>query len=387
MIKKIRQIYKDFYAEKERNLPQAEKATFLRYCVFRLRYKMPESFYFQNRLYDKQVDPAECLKGTTRVIHGWDISLKRNKPDASLWWRIIHHIDFWFSRFLYPGLDARDYFMYEFYNLKHTLRKTFVTNGYLHQLDEKLNGPANSKERDLIEDKGTFNALFPDIITRKWTVSRGLTREALGAFLNDLDEVIVKPLDGQQGLGIFKKAIHSQEDIDDLFQTIQGQEYILEEVVKQHWQLGRFNPSSVNTVRVYSVFHENQVVITGAVFRLGRTGRVTDNYSTGGMAAEIDVDLGIITSRAVNYLEEEYYVHPDTKEIILGAKIPKWDEIKETVKNAHLRISQFGYIAWDVVVTEDGQVTFLEANTCGGFELQQHPCRKGKKQLYDRFMK
>ncbi len=387
MLKKIRRIYTDFCSEKKRNLPQAENASFFRYLFFRLKYKIPETFYFKNKLYDKSIDTDEALKDTTRVMHGWKNSLKRNVPDASFGWRLFHYIDFTISRILYPGLDSRDYFMYEFYNLRHSLRKTFVTNGYLHRLDEKLNGLANSRDRDLIENKGMFNALFPDIITRKWIVSKGITREKLGEFLDGLDEVIVKPLDGMQGLGIFKKTIQSENDVDELFQTVHEKDYIIEEIVKQSWQLGRFNPSSVNTIRVYSVRYKNEIIITGAVFRLGRTGRITDNYTTGGMAAEIDVDLGIITSRAINYREESYFVHPDTKEVILGAEIPKWDEVKETVKKAHLRIPQFGYIAWDVVVTEDGQITFLEANTCGGFELQQHPCHIGKKHIYDQFMK
>ena len=387
MLRKIQRLFRDFENEKKLYLPEAKSARFSHYLLIMLQYKIPETEYFKNGLYDVHVDHAEYLKGTTKIVHGWNNSLKRNKPDATAAWRVSHFIDFNVSRILYPGLDARDYFMYEFYNIKHPVRKTFVTNGYLHKIDSKLNGPSNSKERDAIEDKSRFNSLYPDIITRKWIVSEKITFDELADFLSGLDKVIAKPLDGMQGIGIFTKEIHRQEDIEELYKTVSGHNYILEEVVEQHKDLRRLNPSSVNTVRVYSVNHDGTISITGAVLRIGRAGRVTDNYSTGGMAAEIDIDLGIVTSRAINYNEEEYFVQPDTHEVILGMTIPKWKEIKETVINAHLRIPQFGYVAWDVVVCEDGQVTFLEANTCGGFELQQHPCYKGKKNIYDAFMK
>ena len=54
----------------------------------------------------------------------------------------------------------------------------------------------------------------------------------------------------------------------------------------------------------------------------------------------------------------------------------------ECVKQAHSKIPQLCYIGWDVVICEDGTVTFLEANTCSGVELQQHPLRKGVKHVY-----
>ena len=259
MRKKIQRLIRDFECEKKNYLPEAASARFFHYMLVRLKYKIPETEYFKHGLYDVHADHEAYLSGTTKVVHGWKNSLKRNKPDASRAWRLFHYIDFQLSRIRYPGLDARDYFMYEFYNIKHPLRKTFVTNGYLHQLDTKLNGPTNSKERDLIEDKSRFNALFPDIVTRKWIVTKAITFDELAAFLKGLDKVIVKPLDGMQGIGIFTKEIHGPEDVKELYDAVAGHNDILEEVVRQHRDLERLNPSSVNTVRVYSVYHKGEV--------------------------------------------------------------------------------------------------------------------------------
>ena len=167
-----------------------------------------------------------------------------------------------------------------------------------------------------------------------------------------------------------------------MYDYIKGKKVIIEEVISQCAELKDLNPSSVNTIRVYSVEKENRIFITGALLRIGNGKCITDNYSSGGLAATIDVETGIIISPAVSQNNDNVYVHPYTNKVIIGLQIPKWSEVLECVKQAHSKIPQLCYIGWDVVICEDGTVTFLEANTCSGVELQQHPLRKGVKHVY-----
>ena len=172
----------------------------------------------------------------------------------------------------------------------------------------------------------------------------------------------------------------------ELYEKIAGKNYIVEEVIVQHPLLSCINPMSVNTIRIYSVHFKRKTYLTGATLRMGNGAGVTDNYSKGGFAAEVDVEHGLVMSRAVSQKGETAYILPYSKVPIIGIKIPSRDKVKNMVISAHNRVSALGYIGWDVVVLEDGFVTFLEANTCAGVELQQHAGLIGGKNVYAAYL-
>ena len=80
-------------------------------------------------------------------------------------------------------------------------------------------------------------------------------------------------------------------------------DYIVEEVLSQHPAIAEFNSTSINSIRVNSVRDRKsgRIVIVDAVFRMGRKDAAVDNYSSGGIAAEVDVYTGIVISTAVDH--------------------------------------------------------------------------------------
>ena len=377
--KEICKKYK-LYAKKEK----VNNIYILHYLYTKLKFDVSIDDYFKHKLYKRDVSHKEFYESTWKYCRSFNQSQQRFMPNAGKAWIFIHYLDFFVSKFVYPGLDGMDYFMYEFYNIRDNKRKTFITGGSLIKMVTHFNGKSSSSKK-LLMDKGQFNAHFPDIITRKWIVSENLSFEKFNEFCSGLDKVIIKPIDGQGGKEIFFYQLENRESIKKLYDIIMEDRYIIEEIIEQHPDLGKINPSSVNTVRVYSVRSNDEVYITGAVLRMGRKDSVTDNYSSGGLAAEIDVELGIVTSRAVSHNNDSVYIHPDSSIILIGYKIPFWSEIKEKVKSAHLRIPNLRYIAWDVAVTSDNNITFIEANSVGAVDLQQHPCLIGKKPIYEQY--
>jgi hypothetical protein len=225
------------------------------------------------------------------------------------------------------------------------------------------------------------------LIGRKWIDARNMTREDFIKFANNLDAALVKPLKGMQGKGIYKVSLNSEESINSVYKECAGKDYIIEEIIEQCEETRKFNPSSVNTIRVYSVFYNGQVIITGAVQRMGNGDTVCDNYSSGGLAASIDVESGIIISRAVSKNNESLYIHPYTNMVIIGTQIPRWCDVIATVKAAHQLISGLRYVAWDVVVCNNGKIALLEANTGGGVGILQHPTLVGVNPIYKKYMK
>ena len=354
---------------------------YLHYLFLRKKEGVELYDYFNHRLFDKSIDHREYYASLHKNIHRWKNVSKKFCQEKSGRWFLIHKIDYWIAKLLYPGLDAMDYFRYEFYNFGHAKRKTFITEGGIAKMDRRFNGGSENREAlSCLGSKAKFNTLFSDYVGRKWIDAEQMTWESYEEFCQGLEKVIVKPTDSCGGNGIF---IWDLTDKKGLFDQIHGKHFIVEELLVQHDSVQKINPAAINTIRVYSVLSKGEVTVTAGVFRIGSGKDPTDNYSAGGMAAKIDLESGLIVSRAVMQSGQTTYLHPMTRQPIIGFQIPCWEQVKLHVKEAHKRIPKLRYIAWDVVVCKDESIVFLEANTFGGVALQQHPSLEGMKAIYD----
>lgn len=361
---------------------------YFHYLYLRYKYGIGIEDYLSNALWDCRVNHDNYYQHLHTYIHKWSYVSKKFAPTSNALWLAIHYIDYLITKIYCPGLDAMDYFRYNFWEFLPSKRRTFITEGGISKMNRKLNGsPEGLKMAQVFRDKPSFNSLFSDIIGRKWIVTQGTTKEQFVHFCKGLKKVICKPTDGGGGKGIFVVLIDNEADAIKLYDDISSQKYIIEEVIQQHDAIAKLNPSSVNTLRVCSVNVKGEVAVISATLRIGNGEGVTDNYSSGGLATEVDVKQGIVTSRAVSQNGDSIFIHPFTQVPIIGTVIPEWEKIKEVVVSAHRRVPQLGYIGWDVVVCKDGRVTFLEANTCAGVELQQHAPLIGKKHLYAKYLK
>ena len=388
IFKKLKKNRNEFMECAEINNADVGVFQYIQFVFYYKKYAVSMNDYFSNKLYDKSISHKEFWAVNHRIIHKWKNVVKKYKPESSWIWRALHFCDYAVCKIFYPGIDAMDYFRYEFYNIKRSKRKTFITEGYLRRMNTIFNNEKkHMDEFRLLQDKAKFNEFFSDVVTRKWIKTKGMSRCDFETFCQGLEQVIAKPEDGSQGKGIYITSVSSEQDRETLFNELNSQNYLLEELVVQCEEIARINPRSVNSIRVNSVLTGRGVVITAATLRLGNGCSDTDNYSAGGFAASIDVDTGIVISRAVSQNAGAVYVHPFTGQKIIGAQIPQWEDVMETVKRSHQKIPNLRYIGWDVVVCNDGTVTFLEANTFSGVELQQHPLLEGKKPLYASLMR
>lgn len=354
---------------------------FLHWMILRYRYWIDMEGYFQNEVWRFTKNHDSYYEHFHKYIHTWKYVYPRFNPGKHS--QLFYRLDYWVSKLFCPGLDAMDYFRYEFYNSSLDKKRTFITEGGIASMDKKFNGKKEQKKyRDILSEKSSFNDYFSEYINRNWISSDMMSFQQFYDFARNNRYIIVKPIEGVGGAGIYKKAIESESDIKDIFNDVKERKVIIEEVITQCAELRELNPSSVNTIRVYTVEKNNDIFITGALLRMGNGIGVTDNYSSGGLAATIDPGTGVVISPAVSQNNERYYIHPFSHKVIIGLQVPQWREVLELVKKAHSKITQLRYIGWDVVICENGDITFLEANTCSGVELQQHPLCRGVKDIY-----
>lgn len=102
------------------------------------------------------------------------------------------------------------------------------------------------------------------------------------------DRLVYKPSDDCQGNGV--RILNTREDIKDIIAIIADRknDYIFQDFIVQSEQTAKFNPSSVNTLRVISLLIDDKVVILSAILRVGAKGCQIDNYHKGGWVISID---------------------------------------------------------------------------------------------------
>ena len=197
----------------------------------------------------------------------------------------------------------------------------------------------------------------------KRAVVRSSNESAFRRFCKKHKQFICKPGRGTGGKGILFGDLAKEGLTADQFREkyLSEGSWTIEELIDQDYEMAKFHPESINTVRITTVRKGDQVTVLFALLRLGRGSNKVDNTSQGGLAADIDTDTGMITSGALDHnTGEKFAEHPDTHIALQGQAVPNWDELVATVKSAALEMDQ-AFIGWDMALSTKGWV-IVEAN-------------------------
>lgn len=279
---------------------------------------------------------------------------------------------FIFFDIVYCGLKYQagylDYLLFEMYKLNKSQRRTVLTRGINNAYIKKYNNPNYTY---LFREKQEFNKMFKDYIKRDWILLNGSNQEAFDNFLKNKTEVFAKPLNGTHGDNM-KKIKISEWKNKNLYQHLMEQQlFLIEELVIQNKIMSSLNPSSINTIRVISIFKDNKSKIIAAYSRIG-CGKIVDNFNAGGMVAPVDVKTGKITYPAVNKKNLVFENHPETNTPIKGFQIPEWEQVKDLVLKAAKVVPQVGLVGWDVAISDHGPL-LIEGNEFPGHDIYQLP--------------
>lgn len=268
------------------------------------------------------------------------------------------------------GAGFNDYLLCEFYNLTSEQRATYVTRSVNNTLVQLLN---DREYYHIFDNKSEFYQKFAPYIGREWLDFSKASREEFVRFFESREAVMVKPDDGTGGKGVEKLYRKDYPDAGALFDSLKaGRTGVVEEVLLQHPDLNRMNPSSINTLRVVTILNEAGPNIVYAHIRIGNGGRPVDNLHSGGMFAPIKMDTGRVQYPGYDKNRKTYTVHPQTGVEIEGFQIPLWEEAKALCLEAAKLVPQMRYVGWDVAVTPSGPV-LVEGNNLPGYDILQMP--------------
>lgn len=237
------------------------------------------------------------------------------------------------------------------------------------------------------QDKGIYRRLLSNVKTPKTIVQRihnyfyldnwnepVSEKEALERCFN-LNNVIIKPtVDSCQGKGVrlfssVQGKINGNETVEDLFKQY-GENFIIQERVKQHDFFSSLNESSLNTMRILTLHLKDEVIVLSKAIRVGGKGSITDNGYGGGFCTGIEDD-GSLKPNGFRLTTGDHIDSLQNGVKLAGLKIPYFDTVIAKAKELALSLPYLRLIGWDFAIDTNGNPVFIEMNTLPGIYIMQ----------------
>ena len=237
--------------------------------------------------------------------------------------------------------------------------------------------------KDAYLDKNIYSELFPQV-KQPLAVVKNIhghyyrngeeitQNQAVDAVLASDHELIIKPTGetcNGEGVGQIKE--RDPESLNALFNQY-ALNFIVQEKVKQHPDLQRVNPTSLNSMRLYTYRRQDgsyEFLYPFAHMRFGGKGAIKDNVSQGGGTCLILED-GRVDDRVYRFKNMEVSsLKQETG--VENLVVPNYGKVIETLLSLHRRLPYFDFVGWDVTVLPDGDPLLIEFNLVPSVEGPQ----------------
>lgn len=275
---------------------------------------------------------------------------------------------------------------------------------YISEYERVNSREINGVYKVILDDKLLFEEIFrhyakvPAVYA--W-ISDGVVYGRHGCEVNDRNwmdlikrfgAVVLKSESGYEGKGTYiikmvnNDALNcflvngvsaSEQDVRALL--LKSSRAILCEYIKQSAFEDSLYPDASNTLRIVCAKKkgEAEARVVKAVQRVGNDfSRPMDNVSAGAIACPIDLETGRLGMGCIPKTHKRpegarfFSKHPDTGAVLAGKVIPGWDQLKKEIKDLSDQFPFLNYIAWDILLTEDG-FCVIEANASSGCMMFQ----------------
>lgn len=232
-------------------------------------------------------------------------------------------------------------------------------------------------------DKNIYSDLFP-MVRQPLTVVKNMhghfyregqeisRDEAIEAVRNYSGEMMIKPtVETCNGDGVDQIIDTSADSLNALFSRYDIN-FIVQEKARQHPELQRVNPTSLNSMRLYTyrtLEGKCEFLYPYSMLRFGGKGAVKDNTSKGGGTCLIDRD-GHVDDRVFRFKHME--ISSLKRETgVENLVVPCYHKVIDTLLAMHSKLPYFDYVGWDVTVDPDGEPLFIEFNLVPAIEGPQ----------------
>lgn len=178
--------------------------------------------------------------------------------------------------------------------------------------------------------------------------------------LESQNRFIIKPThDSTQGQNV--KCINPQEvDLEKMLNDY-GNDFIIQELVKQSEKTAAFHKDSLNTLRVSTLNINGKVSLCNILFRCGRNGNTVDNGGAGGLMCGVLPDGHFKRTAFDKYYKT--YMETESGMKFGDCYISELVDIVTTVLQWHAtKLPHLGFAGWDVALNEKNKPVMIEVN-------------------------
>lgn len=264
-------------------------------------------------------------------------------------------------RYIPHGL--RDVFFIQNYWADKNYMYAFQDKTYLDKYFVNIKQPESviRKMSDIFYDKG-FNLISYEEAIKTCT-----------DIIMEGEELIFKPSGLKGGLGIEVIGRDEVERVGELLSKMESPT-IVQKVIKQHPDLKRLNPGSVNSMRLTTMIYDKEFYPLAAFVKVGKAGNRVDNFFAGGVVVGMDIKTGkyynwALTKKNERITELSNGIRLDEDDERLS--FPAFQKVVETIKKCHYEVPMIKVISWDVTVDEEGNPVLIEPNFGGDLRVNQ----------------
>ncbi len=267
------------------------------------------------------------------------------------------------------GARPIDYVRFEFYRKNSYEKDRYMTIYRYFSIVKRLQ---KEVPKELRGDKIGEYKYFNKFIKRDWIeVTKNTEESTIREFITKHKVVIAKPNNGEQGKGVMKISDGDKTLISDFLIERKNCDYVLEECLKNAPEIDVINPTSLNTVRVYSFMDgSGNVRILGVMLRVGAPGSHVDNWGSGGVGYNFDIETGICNMPGKDKRNKKYLFHPGSNIQMIGFKLHNYYNLVEYIENLCHYCPNARFVGWDIAVTPNG-FDLVEMNCPGGHDFLQ----------------
>jgi hypothetical protein len=197
-------------------------------------------------------------------------------------------------------------------------------------------------------------------------------KEKIASWINNSakDTLFIKPLRGSAGRGIVLARkinnsifIQSKKGLRPLHDFSLVENAIVQEALKQDSRMSAFSSSSVNTIRVVTIYTKKEsIIVLGATMRCGVGESYVDNWSAGGVAVGIDYIKGQLKKYGYDKKGNRYIEHPTSKVVFKDFIIPEWKRIIDVAVKIQKAFSCYRLLGMDIALQENVGPVLIEVN-------------------------
>lgn len=267
------------------------------------------------------------------------------------------------------GARPIDYERFGFFTKSHFERNRYFTFlryfRLIKHMDVDTIHKISGKKKNELE---TFNAF----INRDWMICSSETSKSdIIEFIKKHQRIIAKPENGEQGHGVILISKDDNEFIDQLINDAKNRDYLLEEVVGNAPYINQINPTSLNTIRAYTLIDKKgNPMILSIMLRVGAPNAVVDNWGSGGVGYVFDLTTGICFQPGVDKKNRQYVFHPGSNVKMVGFELRDFEKLKAYILQLTQVIPKARFVGWDIAITKNG-FELIEMNCPGGHDFLQ----------------